>query len=155
MQLSIMTGQAFSADSLSIKIREMIPLDSTAIWDDLKCPVPSRINSSSLKVMVLVPTIWPTICCKSFATVPSGTQDSFRIFSRASRCVVEDNRRDSMDICAGYFFNCQTTEYSFLFKVLINSTASTLLNVFFFCDSSAKTSFPFLFLSSVSTNSFG
>lgn len=50
MRPNVMIGQTFKADPFSINTLEMIiPLHSTIISNDLTCPVPFGVNSSSIE----------------------------------------------------------------------------------------------------------
>lgn len=69
----VMAQQTYRADPLSMRTLEMIiPQHSTVIWSGLTCHVPSDVSSSLLKVILLVPTIYPTICSRSFFGIPCG-----------------------------------------------------------------------------------
>lgn len=102
------------------------------------------MSSSSLMVIVLVPSIYPTMCSRSFVAICSGIWDGFNTFTGASQCAFNDSKRDKMEICAGKLLNCLTTEYSLLLTVLMNSMFRSSPTLFFFCRSSTKTSFRFL-----------
>lgn len=123
---------------------------STAIWCNVTCPIPSGLSSSSIQIIVLVSTICPTICSRSFVAIPFGTWDSFKIFKRTSQWVSDDNRRDNMESCAGNLLSYSTT---LLVKVFMNSMVSSSLTLFFFCGTLMEMSFPFLFLPSLSAKS--
>lgn len=95
------------------------------------------------------------MCSRTFLAVPSGTWHSFRIFNKASRWASDDSNNNRIEIWAGYFLSCSTTEYSPHFRVLTNSAASSSLNLFFLWGSSAMISFPFLFFSFASFTFLG
>lgn len=121
---------------LSINTLEIIiPGHSTVIWSGLTFPLPFVVSSTSLKVMVLVSAICPTIYSRSFVSIPSRTWDSFNIFGRASWWASNDSKRDMMEICTGNFFSYSIIEYLLLLTVLDNSTISSSLAFFFFCGS--------------------
>lgn len=79
-------------------------------------PGPSGVSSSSLKVIVFVPTICPTICSISLITVPSRTWDLFSITNNASLCVFYDNKGDKMETWAGCFWAVQRLNIDFFSK---------------------------------------
>lgn len=55
------------------------PLHSIEMDRDLVWSVPSRVSSSSLKVIVFILAMCPTIRSRSFVAVSSKTWESFRV----------------------------------------------------------------------------
>lgn len=88
-----------------------IPLHQTVICKDLMWSVPSSINSSSEKVIILVAKTCPTTFSNSYGLVLLGTR-SFRTLGQVFLCASKVIKRDRTDTWAGIFFNCSTIKYS-------------------------------------------
>lgn len=150
----VIAGPTIRVDPLTRSTLEIIIWRySTTTWSDSTCPVPSGVSSQFSKSNSICTSNLLRYMFKIFVVIHSRTWDFFRIFKSASLWVSDDNKRDRMETCVGNFFNCSTTEYSLLLRVLWIKPFH-LWWPFSFSTVHQSMSFLFLFLSSISANSF-